>query len=81
MADGDLRLMLEGGPGRSVEVPADATRLQRVYVIAPPQDPAAIGQRSDLRFWVEDTVSGERAYGDTIFNGKDSADARHANAG
>ena len=81
VADGDLRLMLEGGPGRSVEVPADATRLQRVYVIAPPQDPAAIGQRSDLRFWVEDTVSGERAYGDTIFNGKDSADARHANAG
>ncbi|OWU71184.1 protein rdxA [Roseovarius sp. 22II1-1F6A] len=81
VADGDLRLMLEGGPDRSVEVPADATRLQRVYVIAPPQDPAATGQRSDLRFWVEDTVSGERAYGDTIFNGKDSADARHANAG
>ena len=67
-----LQLRVEGAADPVVDVPADTSRLQRVYVIAPPQTAAAAAPRSDLRFWVEDLRSGERAYGDTIFNGKDS---------
>ncbi|HIF76952.1 MAG TPA: cytochrome c oxidase accessory protein CcoG [Sulfitobacter sp.] len=70
--DHGLGLSIEGAPDPVVAVPADTTRLQRVYVIAPPQNDAATAPRSDLRFWVEDVSSGERAFGDTIFNGKDS---------
>ncbi|WP_109563009.1 cytochrome c oxidase accessory protein CcoG [Jannaschia seohaensis] len=69
-ADGILRIELEGEPDLTVDVPANETRLQRVYVTARPQDAAASQERSDLRFWVEDLVSGERAYQDTIFNGR-----------
>ncbi|MFD0857592.1 cytochrome c oxidase accessory protein CcoG [Roseovarius aquimarinus] len=69
---GGLALQLEGLDGTTVEVPADATMLQRVYVLAGPDDPAAEAERSEFRFWVEDTASGERAYRDTIFNGKES---------
>jgi len=71
-ADGALSIDLEGAEGTTVDVPADATMLQRVYVVADPGDPAATRQRSPLRLWVEDTASGERAYRDTIFNGKES---------
>jgi len=70
--DHGLGLSIEGAPDPVVAVPADTTRLQRVYVIAPPQSDAAAAPRSNLRFWVEDVRSGERAFGDTIFNGKDS---------
>ena len=70
--DHGLGLSIEGAPDPVVAVPADTTRLQRVYVIAPPQTEVAAAPRSGLRFWVEDIRSGERAFGDTIFNGKDS---------
>lgn len=55
-----------------VEVAADETYLQRVYVVARPDDPAALAERTDLRFWVEDASSNERAYQDqTFFGGGD----------
>jgi len=78
---GELDIALEGAEGDTVEVPADTTMLQRVYVVADPGDAAASQQRSEFRFWVEDTGSGERAYRDTIFNGKESFDERSGNAG
>lgn len=68
--DAPLRIALEGTEELSVDVPADATRLQRVYVEAKPGSEPATADRTPVRFWVEDLVSGARAYADTIFNGK-----------
>ena len=65
-----MRLELEGVEGHDVPVGADALKPQRVYVVAPPDSAAATGDRTDLRLWVEDLASGERASVDTIFNGK-----------
>ena len=65
-----LRIDLEGTSQNSVVVPANETYLQRVYVSARPDDAAATRDRTDLRFWVEDLASGERAYKDAIFNGR-----------
>jgi len=70
-SDEILRIDLEGTPLNSVVVPANETFLQRVYVTARPDDPAASTDRTDLRFWVEDVISGERAYKDAIFNGRE----------
>ena len=61
---------LEGSPYQSIEVSADSTYLQRVYVLAPKGSVPAENDVSDLRIWVEDLSSGERAYKDTVFNGK-----------
>ncbi len=69
-SDEILRIELEGTSQRSLIVPANETFLQRVYVSARPGDPAASLARTDLRFWVEDRVSGERAHKDAIFNGR-----------
>ncbi len=65
-----LRLDLEGTPYVQTTVSADETALQRVYVIAPPGSDPAQADRTEIRFWVEDGVSGERAHKDSIFNGK-----------
>jgi len=69
-SDEILRIELEGTAQRAFTVPANETFLQRVYVSARPGDPAATTDRVDLRFWVEDLVSGERAHKDAIFNGR-----------
>ncbi len=66
----DVTLVVEGVVGSNVVVPADSTLNQRVYLEAPSGTEPATDERSDLRIWVEDTVSGERAYKDTIFNGR-----------
>ncbi len=65
-----LRVQLEGTPYQSVMVPADTAFLQRVYIIAPPGAEPAQAETSDVRIWVEDLSSGERAYKDTTFNGR-----------
>ncbi|SFR32419.1 cytochrome c oxidase accessory protein FixG [Yoonia tamlensis] len=70
VSDEILRIELEGTAERTIIVPANETLLQRVYVSARPSDPAATVDRTDLRLWVEDMTSGERAYKDTIFNGR-----------
>ncbi|WP_394181311.1 cytochrome c oxidase accessory protein CcoG [Yoonia maritima] len=69
-SDEILRIELEGTAERSITVPANETMLQRVYVSARPGDAPATADRTDLRFWVEDLTSGERAHKDTIFNGR-----------
>jgi len=53
-------------------VPPDSSTMQRVYVTARPQDAAAARANTDLRFWVEDTENGERAYRDATFNGREN---------
>ena len=68
--DPALELSLEGRDGGIVPVPADTALLQRVYVVAPKGSAPAVSGRTDLRIWVEDLASGERAYKDTTFNGK-----------
>jgi len=68
--DPAVRVQLEGTPYETVDVPADSTHLQRVYLIAPPGSDPAEAERSDVRLWVEDISNGDRAYKDTIFNGK-----------
>jgi cytochrome c oxidase accessory protein FixG len=65
-----LRVQLEGTPYETVNVPANQTYLQRVYVVAAPGSDPAQDERSDIRFWVEDLTNGDRAYSDTIFNGR-----------
>jgi len=68
--DPSIRVQLEGTPYASVRVPADSTHLQRVYLVAPQgSDPATL-ERTDVRLWIEDISNGDRAYKDTIFNGK-----------
>jgi len=69
-SDEILRIELEGTAERSITVPANETMLQRVYVSARPGDAPATADRTELRFWVEDLTSGERAHKDTIFNGR-----------
>lgn len=68
--DSALRLQLEGTPYHTVTVPADEMKLQRVYIIAPKGSEPALSERVVLRFWVEDTSNGDRAFKDTVFNGK-----------
>ena len=69
-SDQELSLELEGHDADRLFVPADTSEIQRVYVTAGPQDPASTTDVTDFRFWVEDVISGERAYRDNIFNGK-----------
>ncbi|WP_439140959.1 cytochrome c oxidase accessory protein CcoG [Planktotalea sp.] len=71
-SDENLRIELESRNNLlSFTMPADATILQRVYVTARPQDPAASQARTDLRFWVEDLGNEDKASQSTIFNGKE----------
>ena len=70
--DPALRIQLEGTPYETVNVPADTSYLQKVYVIAPAGSVPANSERTPFRMWAEDTSNGERAHKDTIFNGKDN---------
>ncbi|MEL7176607.1 MAG: cytochrome c oxidase accessory protein CcoG [Pseudomonadota bacterium] len=71
-ADVPLRIALEGTEELVVEVGPQETFAQRVYVTAKPGTEAAQNDRTDLRFWVEDLDSTDRAFIDTIFNGKEN---------
>jgi cytochrome c oxidase accessory protein FixG len=71
-SDEILRIEVEttGPVPNHVTVPANETMQARVYVIARPQDAAADEETTDLRLWVEDTETDDRAGVATIFNGK-----------
>ncbi|MEX0285118.1 MAG: cytochrome c oxidase accessory protein CcoG [Paracoccaceae bacterium] len=64
-------LTVEGDLFANLNVPANETRLVRVYVTVPAGSDPAIAARTDMRLWVEDTENGDRAYKDTTFNGKE----------
>ncbi len=66
----EVQIVLEGADTNVVTVPADSSYNQRVYLEAPAGSKAAQSERTDIRLWVEDTINGERAHKDTIFNGK-----------
>ena len=66
-----LDVGLEGTDLLTVDVPADTTHLQRVYVTAAPGSDPANRERTDFRFWVEDLQSTARTSRDTVFNGRD----------
>jgi len=61
---------LEGVEGQVVMVPADGLRLQRVYIRADKGSKMAKSARTDLRFWVKDMDTGERAYKSSYFIGR-----------
>ena len=69
-SDALLRISLEGTDELTVRVPANEMVLQRVYVSAAPGSPAAAAHSTNLRFWVEDLQSTDRASKNTVFNGK-----------
>jgi len=71
-SDQPFAVELEGQEGNTVNVPADSTHLQRVYVIAPPGSDAADSNLTDFRFWVEDLSTTTRTHQDTTFFGRDT---------
>ena len=68
--DASLRIELERQAQTTVPVPADTSLLQRVYVISGPGSQPSLDQATKFRLWVEDELTGERAFRDTTFNGK-----------
>lgn len=69
-----VTMSVEGAEGVTVTVPADATMQQRVYLTATPDSKAAITDRSEVRLWVEEVGTTNRAHHDTVFNGKEAGD-------
>ena len=67
-----LRIDVEtAGPvPNHVTVPANETLQARVYVTARPKDAAVDAESTELRLWVEDVETDDRAGVATIFNGK-----------
>ena len=68
--DAVLQISLEGETDTTVDVPANETHLQRVYVTAPEGTPEAQADRTEFHIWVEDLTTGDRAAKATIFNGR-----------
>ena len=66
----DLSIVLEGSDELVLNAPADQEAKTRVYVTAPAGSDTAKADRTDIRIWVTDGVSGERAERDTVFNGR-----------
>ena len=64
-----LRVGVEGNPYQTIEVPADSTAIQRIFVMAPPDSASAESHRIDIGIWVLDNSNDERVRLDTIFNG------------
>ena len=68
--DETLHLQLEGTIYDWITVPANSLRLQRVYVVSPPNSAPSTSGLTDFRFWVSDLSNGERAHRDSAFHGK-----------
>ena len=74
-AEVPLTATLEGEPGLRVLVPANETKTQKLYLVAPAGTAGATAERSNLRIWIEDegtelTPGTDRVHHDTVFNGK-----------
>jgi cytochrome c oxidase accessory protein FixG len=68
-SEGILLLSVEGSAGNAVTVAANELASFRVYVDAMPDQAAATGGRSALRFWIEDPTSRQNTYVDSYFTG------------
>ena len=66
-----LPLTLEGVAGNVVDVAADATLTQRVYVTAPPASEMAEAGLTDITIWLQDVSGSDRASKGTVFTGKE----------
>lgn len=73
-SEAPLALSLEGQEGLVVTVPANETLSQRLYLMAPPDSPAARAHHSDVRLWIAEEGTTNRVHHDTIFNGKEDGD-------
>ncbi len=65
----DLTVTLQGKRSPVVMVPADETGTLKVFIVAKKGSQVARSSLTGLRVWVEDKVTGDRAYRDTVFNG------------
>jgi cytochrome c oxidase accessory protein FixG len=65
-----LKLSFQGTGSNTVTVPADSTGSFRVFITAPAGSAVANGGLKDIHIWVEDWVTNEHAYSDSVFNGK-----------
>lgn len=70
VGDETMSVTVEGAPDQTVSVPADATHMQRVYVVAPVGSAAAQDDRTGITLWVTDLSNDDRASVSTVFNGK-----------
>ncbi|WP_254885268.1 4Fe-4S dicluster domain-containing protein, partial [Salipiger sp. HF18] len=68
----NLVITLEGEDDLVVDVPANETYLQRVYVTAPGGTPEAQAERTEFVLRLEDTTTGHVAEKETVFNGRDN---------
>ncbi|MCB1369055.1 MAG: cytochrome c oxidase accessory protein CcoG [Rhodobacteraceae bacterium] len=65
-----LTVSLQGTDSVVVDVAADATGTHKVFIIADKDSEMANAHLSEIRIWVEDTATRNRAFSDTVFNGK-----------
>ncbi|MBV7377537.1 cytochrome c oxidase accessory protein CcoG [Maritimibacter dapengensis] len=68
--DSPFEVAVEGTDERVVVVPADTENKVRVYVTSAPGSEESLRDRTDIRIWVVDGVTGDRAFHDTVFNGR-----------
>ncbi|MEL7099927.1 MAG: cytochrome c oxidase accessory protein CcoG [Pseudomonadota bacterium] len=68
--DPALRIQLSGSPYDTVQVPPASQLQQRVFIIAPPGADVARLDATGVRIWAEALGGGDRAYKDTVFNGR-----------
>jgi len=66
----DLKVSMQGTDSTIVTVTADETGSHKVFITAAKGSVAASTSLTDIRIWVEDRFTGDRAYSDTVFNGK-----------
>ncbi|HBZ45093.1 MAG TPA: cytochrome c oxidase accessory protein CcoG [Maritimibacter sp.] len=68
--DSPFDVAIEGSDERMVVVPADTETKVRVYVTSQPGSEEGMRDRTEIRLWVVDGVNGDRAFQDTVFNGR-----------
>ena len=73
-ADEPMTVSLEGAETNVVNVPADETLTQRVYVVVPADSHAAKAEHTEIRIWVRDMQGTDRVYVDAVFNGRAEID-------
>ena len=69
-ADAPVALELQGQPGLTVTVPANATLRQRVYLTSSPDSPASAEPLMPVDLVAEDAGSGRQARESTVFHGR-----------
>ena len=65
----DLTVSLQGTSQPIALVAADATGTHKVFIVAKKGTSVAKSSLTNVRIWVEDTITGDRTYRDTVFNG------------